>query len=733
MDLIQEGAVVVPEEDYSFDETSEEFITLYQESQEEYGAEDADIETITQLALSDDDETLEERKAACAATLYEGMINLETRISVAQYALSSTEFKQVISDVINSNPELFFVRNGYRIAKITLPDEDETQIVNYCYGFYEYTISDSYVPDRTKIGELQQELEEKKEEILSDIIMDGMSSVDKALVIHDYIVLNTEYDYSAYLEYMSSSQASQSVFDDNDFDIYGMLIKGKSVCQGYSLTYKYLMEAAGLDDIGFASNSNHIWNTVTLDGDSYYVDCTWDDPTWDTLGNVKHRYFLKGESNFNHTIVDTDRQCDGNEYDDAFWCNVDSAILCYEGSYYYIGDDGDLYRENFQGSDIVNEESGKVLSLNLSKTDVWNYDNAAKLAMVDFNVIYHDSKNIYYYNLENQTTGILCQPDLEENELIYGVRYQNGVFQYATRNEDTDETTTYQNMEQNIYTYSLPESLLEGTVESDVDVPVESIVISGENQIKLTQSTKGYSSEKITLTAQVLPENASDKRIRAWTSSDTSVAIVDINGVVKGISPGIVTITAISYDESVQGEYQVNVECDSTVVSESGEASKENTGADDLKKTETNVASDTSENLKENSASETLKETWNADSSDLDVTDEDEEDSTSSSKYVGWKEIKGKRYYYKNGVMTTGWKTIKNKKYYFNKKGVMQTGWKTIKNKKYYFNEKGVMQTGWRTIKKKKYYFNKKGVMQTGWVTIKKKQYYFAKDGHLVR
>lgn len=55
----------------------------------------------------------------------------------------------------------------------------------------------------------------------------------------------------------------------------------------------------------------------------------------------------------------------------------------------------------------------------------------------------------------------------------------------------------------------------------------------------------------------------------------------------------------------------------------------------------------------------------------------------------------------------------------------MQVGWRPLKGKKYYLGTDGIMKTGKQTIEGKVYYFNTDGVMQTGWITIKGKDCYF--------
>ena len=57
-----------------------------------------------------------------------------------------------------------------------------------------------------------------------------MTDEQKALVIHDYLVLHAEYDLN-YKNYTS----------------YGVLMDGRGVCQSYALAYMYILNHLGIE------------------------------------------------------------------------------------------------------------------------------------------------------------------------------------------------------------------------------------------------------------------------------------------------------------------------------------------------------------------------------------------------------------------------------------------------------------------------------------------------------
>ena len=79
-----------------------------------------------------------------------------------------------------------------------------------------------------------------------------------------------------------------------------------AVCQGYSLACKCLCRQEGLPcELVTSEGINNAWNLVTLGGEQFYVDCTWDDPSnhW-YEGYCTHENFLCSRDAFgkyNHT------------------------------------------------------------------------------------------------------------------------------------------------------------------------------------------------------------------------------------------------------------------------------------------------------------------------------------------------------------------------------------------------------------------------------------------------
>lgn len=82
-------------------------------------------------------------------------------------------------------------------------------------------------PEETK--QIFNAVDEKLASIYK-LVNNSMTDEQKALVIHDYLVLHAEYD----LNY-------------KDYTSYGVLMDGRGVCQSYALAYMYILNHLGIE------------------------------------------------------------------------------------------------------------------------------------------------------------------------------------------------------------------------------------------------------------------------------------------------------------------------------------------------------------------------------------------------------------------------------------------------------------------------------------------------------
>lgn len=150
-------------------------------------------------------------------------------------------------------------------------------------------ISDAYLKGNTsKLSDFDKKIYDKATEILDSIIKNDMTDYDKELAVHDYMLTHIMYDTK-----------NLSVFhkkDKNSETPYGALYNGKAICIGYTVTFKMFMDMLEIPNLIVygedADRDDHAWNMIELDGDWYYVDVTWNDPTPDYEGRIAlHKYF----------------------------------------------------------------------------------------------------------------------------------------------------------------------------------------------------------------------------------------------------------------------------------------------------------------------------------------------------------------------------------------------------------------------------------------------------------
>ena len=128
------------------------------------------------------------------------------------------------------------------------------------------------------------------ERIVTALNLNGLSTdYDKIKAIRDYLVEYVEYDESASYAHT----------------VYGALIQGKCVCEGYAKAVKVLCDAVGISS-SITVNSTHAWNEVRIYNEAlsayawYFLDVTSEDGS--DGSREYYYYFLLGQDFLYSTV-----------------------------------------------------------------------------------------------------------------------------------------------------------------------------------------------------------------------------------------------------------------------------------------------------------------------------------------------------------------------------------------------------------------------------------------------
>lgn len=200
-------------------------------------------------------------------------------------------YQSAIEAYTYDNPDVFYLSPNkmYLNIETTTKGKKVTYYVYIDCGKEENYFIDEF-SKKEEVDNAIAMVEQAKEEILQNR---RDTTYDNIKMVHDYLIEHIEYD--------------TTISKSHIYNLYGAMIKGEAVCEGYARSFKYLMDSLGIPCtlvIGKATNSegkteNHAWNYVQINSTWYAIDNTWDDPV-STTGWVsqasKYRYFLKGSN-----------------------------------------------------------------------------------------------------------------------------------------------------------------------------------------------------------------------------------------------------------------------------------------------------------------------------------------------------------------------------------------------------------------------------------------------------
>ena len=257
-------------------------------------------------------------------------INENINLSDIHIVNNDDELKEVITrGLLYSNEKFTIVRNGKSAENIEIEAifneiENENPICFMSLKSYNCEITQNnltsngifmfkidYRYNTELLNQHKKQAEAKAFTIVKENIAQDMPDYMKVKIIHDYIVENCEY----------ATNYGEDDYDPMYHNIYGTLINGVAVCEGYTNSAKLMLNICGIENYvveGVGKKENHTWNIVKLGDEYYHMDITWDDPVTSYLlsGNIYDYYNITDaeiakDHTWNKAIT---KPCNGTEF-----------------------------------------------------------------------------------------------------------------------------------------------------------------------------------------------------------------------------------------------------------------------------------------------------------------------------------------------------------------------------------------------------------------------------------
>ncbi|MBD5139846.1 MAG: hypothetical protein HDT25_00275 [Ruminococcus sp.] len=265
-----------------------------------------------------------------------GVENLRYKIC-EEDAYSMEEWAKVYGMVYNQEPRLFYMNSKVKVGKL----------------FYITKSSEA-------INQMQSAIDATADKLVQEAA--GKSSTfEKLKVFHDYLVLNSSFEFS-------SGDQSYNLSIYNAFGSGEP--QGNIQCNGYAKAMQYLCDKAGIVSMVVTGESmegdSHAWNVVDVDGKWYNLDCTWDDPLMDppNYKNIRYNFFLVPD-NWIHNVTHT--HVNQHKFSNGKYITYFTPPACTDTAQNYFVKNGYVYND-FDSADAAIKAEIKKAAENKSRS-----------------------------------------------------------------------------------------------------------------------------------------------------------------------------------------------------------------------------------------------------------------------------------------------------------------------------------------------------------------------------
>jgi len=233
-------------------------------------------------------------------------------IDVSSYEMTAAEIKAAYQNLLNANPQLFYVSSGYSYSYY-----ESTGLVVSITPKYKYSGSDL----QSRIAAYNASLS-----AIVDFASAADTDIGQIMRTNTYFCTNFQYD------------TSYSIYAPDE-----LFSSGKGVCQAYMLGFRAVMNELGIAcETATSDAMNHTWNLVELDGSWYHIDVTWNDPTTDRPIGAFYTNFLLSDAGITaaeHYDWETSVTAGNTKYDDFFWTTIKTPLSVVDDVVYYADPD----------------------------------------------------------------------------------------------------------------------------------------------------------------------------------------------------------------------------------------------------------------------------------------------------------------------------------------------------------------------------------------------------------
>ena len=198
--------------------------------------------------------TLSEEEQIAYSEIYDCIMDFK------ESAVLNTEDIQIATKAANAilsdHGGIFWI-DGYGYTSWTDPDTNEILYIEF---------APNYTMTKEEKDIYQTDIDTEVDNILASLSQDA-DDYEKIKYFYETLIKTVAYD-------------KDSAHNQN---IISVFLNKSTVCKGYTNAMQYLLSKVDIPCTivtGLANGESHAWNLVKLDGDYYYVDTTWGNPSF---------------------------------------------------------------------------------------------------------------------------------------------------------------------------------------------------------------------------------------------------------------------------------------------------------------------------------------------------------------------------------------------------------------------------------------------------------------------